>query len=259
MPAPASLPPSGPRLCGVLPSSARTAWLARAAGGGRDRGLRAFTLIELLVVIAIIAILASLLLPALGRAKEKTRRIACMSNQRQIMFACHMYSDEWPDYYYYTTTIGDDSAPLSLYPRFLSNWKCFICPSTKNQIRPDLKDRQGQMTDLSVTCHGDRESKVYQYGTSYEFFGIFELGQYNGVRKSPKSIGAIGATKVVIVLDADDVFTGNPVNNCPDPVNNHGAAGWNWGFADGHSEWVPKYKSAMMITNGFMTSGQECR
>ncbi len=123
-----------------------------------------FTLIELLVVIAIIAILASLLLPALSRAKERAQGIQCVSNMKQMQLAWQMYVDEnndrvppndawttagglpydtnktwvrgWMNYYQpvqdNTNAVYLRTSHLSAYQPSLGVWKC---PSDKSTSR----------------------------------------------------------------------------------------------------------------------------
>lgn len=98
----------------------------------------AFTLIELLVVIAIIAILAAMLLPALARAKDKAKKIACMSNLRQIAYAYHLYDLDNPGKLPTKAMLGNSSFratsdPLSLCHYFENyiptNSAAWLCPA----------------------------------------------------------------------------------------------------------------------------------
>ena len=99
----------------------------------------AFTLIELLVVIAIIGVLAALLLPVLGRAKESGRAAACLSNLHQIGLALQLYVQDNNNRLPYMrdkslTTTNELPSPDVVLLNYLGNTQLLRCPSDKHGV-----------------------------------------------------------------------------------------------------------------------------
>jgi prepilin-type N-terminal cleavage/methylation domain-containing protein len=122
---------------------------------------RAFTLIELLVVIAIIAILASMLLPALARAKEAACRIKCTNSLRQFEVSVRMYADDNDGLYPPRTK---PRWPTQLLPYYLTT-NLLVCPTDAQRGPPSTQ------TDpvLSPTIT-DRANRSYMINGWNDYF-----------------------------------------------------------------------------------------
>ena len=232
------------RLCRAEAGDSASCLSQRVIGFG-------FTLIELLVVIAIIAILAAMLLPVLAKAKERARRTACMNDTKQLGMGSQLYADDNHGALTGATNYADDNINWLL--PYVRMTKVFTCPSTQHVVREGVKEPNGELTDLR-----DFAKIKTGYGPSYEQFGWWKNGAGPAERKTEELVmtrakktfafgikGTIpGPSSTWLIVEADDLRPGMPasINDYPDPTDNHGAAGANAVFADGHAEWISQGK-----------------
>jgi prepilin-type N-terminal cleavage/methylation domain-containing protein len=190
----------------------------------------AFTLIELLVVIAIIAILAAMLLPALSRAKESGKRIACINNLHQLNLSLQIYKDDNQGVYPPRSEIS--RWPDRLYEDYGRNVKILLCPRDG-----EIGETPATGTDTNNAADGAPRSYLINAFNDY-FEAILNTADWNAYTSGTYSTG-MGETLIkypseTIVFgekktDAQDYYmdfyegNGNDVNRVEQ--SRHGGAG----------------------------------
>ena len=249
----------------------------------------AFTLIELLVVIAIIAILASMLLPALSKAKLKAQGIQCMSNHRQLALAWKMYSDDNGDRLLYASDYGPDPIQnnyawvrglMDFNPNNPSNWdvEAYI---KKSPLWPYCGQNASIWkcpADRSyVIVNGERKSRVRSMSMNFWFggFGGVDYGLSGGNWRlyfKMSDLISPGPAKTWLLLDMreDSIDIGNFATDMRGWSDQPAQTGFydlpgiyhnracGFSFADGHSEikrWLDSRTTPPIVENTPVNDG----
>lgn len=215
----------------------------------------AFTLIELLVVIAIIAILAGMLLPALGRAREKARSMSCLNNLRQLGLSMVFYADDHRGNF--PARVSNNRWPTQLRPyyRTLALLKC------PNDVR---KAPARQSTDPKFPADDALRSYIINGWNDY-FMVTLKMGDLGAAEGRAVPESAIREPALTIVFGelrtnsavASHFYMDFLEGNDRDVIwrNRHGGGtllnktgGSNYTFADGHAEFL-KHRGVLFPLN----------
>ena len=211
-------------------------------GVRRHRQSAGFTLIELLVVIAIIAILAAVIFPVLGRAKEKALSTACLSNMQQIARAVMLYTQDYnghvPVCHDVTASMADDNGYwwVTLHP-YTKNDQVFVCPAWRPSALPDglLFWEKPQDTTKPFARGGIVGTYAWNLTMNGAPESLLSGTSPDGIGYSPASVAAVAeGFNGTHIWKKEQVAPLDSPENRLRYVHNGGA---NVAFADGHARW----------------------